>query len=110
MVEWYANNTHDVPDYVIGEEIFRAYDPAVNYIRRMDQPSDDGHSADCWFNGVGNLNVHYSSGVGNHFFYLLSEGSGAKTINGIAYDSTTCNGSTIHGIAATRLPPSGTRR
>lgn len=98
MVEWYANNTHDVPDYVIGEEIFRAYDPAVNYIRRMDQPSDDGNSADCWFNGVGNLNVHYSSGVGNHFFYLLSEGSGAKTINGIAYDSTTCNGSTIRGI------------
>jgi Zn-dependent metalloprotease len=110
MVEWYANNTHDVPDYVIGEEIFRAYDPAVNYIRRMDQPSDDGNSADCWFNGVGNLNVHYSSGVGNHFFYLLSEGSGAKTINGIAYDSTTCNGRTIRASAATRPAPSGTRR
>jgi Thermolysin metallopeptidase, alpha-helical domain len=31
-----------------------------------------------------NLDVHYSSGVGNHFFYLLSEGSGAKTIGGVA--------------------------
>ena len=25
-----------------------------------------------------NLDVHYSSGVGNHFFYLLAEGSGAE--------------------------------
>jgi Zn-dependent metalloprotease len=98
MVEWYANNTHDVPDYVLGEEIFRDYDPAVNYIRRMDQPSLDGNSKDCWYLGIGGLNVHYSSGVGNHAFYLLSEGSGPKTINGIDYDSPTCNGSTITGI------------
>jgi Zn-dependent metalloprotease len=98
MVEWYANNKNDVPDYVIGEEIFRDYDPAENFIRRMDDPHMDGASADCWYNGVGNLNVHYSSGVGNHAFYLLSEGSGAKTINGIAYNSPTCNGRTIKGI------------
>lgn len=97
-IEWYANNKMDVPDYVIGEEIFRDYDPATNYIRRMDKPSMDGLSADCWYNGVGNLDVHYSSGVGNHLFYLLSEGSGAKTINGIAYNSPTCDGSTIKGI------------
>ena len=44
------------------------------------------------------LDVHYSSGVGNHFFYLLSEGSGAKTINGVSYNSPTCNGSTVTGI------------
>jgi Zn-dependent metalloprotease len=98
MVEWYANNKNDVPDYIIGEEIFRDYDPANNYIRRMDKPSLDGGSADCWYNGVGNLNVHQSSGVGNHFFYLLSEGSGPKTINGIDYDSPTCNGKSITGI------------
>ncbi len=97
-IEWLANNANDVPDYVIGEEIFRHYDPAVNYIRRMDKPSMDGASADCWYNGVGNLNVHYSSGVGNHAFYLLSEGSGAKTINGIKYNSPTCDGSTVTGI------------
>src|SRR5262249_9603533 len=83
---------------VIGEEIFRDYNPAVNFIRRMDDPHMDGASADCWFNGVGNLNVHYSSGVGNHLFYLLSEGSGAKTINGIAYNRPPCNRSTIKGI------------
>ena len=36
--------------------------------------------------------------MANHFFYLLSEGSGARTLNGIAYNSPTCNGSTITGI------------
>jgi len=98
MVEWYANNANDVPDYVIGEEIFKSYDPATNYIRRQDKPSMDGSSADCWSKSVGHLNVHYSSGPANHYFYLLSEGSGAKTINGIAYNSPTCNGSTVTGI------------
>jgi Zn-dependent metalloprotease len=98
MVEWYANNANDVPDYVIGEEIFRNYNPATNYIRRQDKPSMDGSSADCWSKSVGHLNVHYSSGPANHYFYLVSEGSGAKTINGIAYNSPTCNGSTVTGI------------
>jgi len=97
-IEFYADNKEDVPDYVIGEEIFRQYDPASNYIRRMDDPHADGASANCWYAGVGNLNVHYSSGVGNHLFYLLSEGSGSKTINGIKYNSTTCDGSKITGI------------
>ncbi|WP_235502759.1 M4 family metallopeptidase, partial [Kitasatospora sp. Root187] len=30
--------------------------------------------------------------------YLLSEGSGAKTINGVSYNSPTSNGSTLTGI------------
>lgn len=42
--------------------------------------------------------MHYSSGIGNHFFYLLAEGSGAKTIGGVAHGSTTCNGTSITGI------------
>ncbi|MES4893329.1 M4 family metallopeptidase, partial [Streptomyces sp. NPDC096012] len=53
---------------------------------------------DYWSSGVGGLDVHYSSGVANHFFYLLSEGSGAKTINGVSYNSPTYNGSTVTGI------------
>ncbi|WP_235502760.1 M4 family metallopeptidase, partial [Kitasatospora sp. Root187] len=31
--------------------------------------------------------------------YLLSEGSGAKTINGVSYNSPTSNGSTLTGIS-----------
>jgi Zn-dependent metalloprotease len=64
----------------------------------MDKPSSDGASYDCWTTGVGSADVHYSSGVGNHFFYLLAEGSGAKTIGGVAHNSPTCNGSAVTGI------------
>ena len=67
------------------------------YLRRMDNPQLDGGSANCWYSGVGNLDVHYSSGVGDHF-YLLAEGSGAKTIGGRSHNSPTCNGSTVTGL------------
>ena len=97
-VEWFANNANDVPDYVIGEEIYKVYNPATSYIRRMDKPSMDGGSLDCYSKRAKSVDVHYSSGIANHFFYLLSEGSGAKTIDGIAYNSPTCNGSTITGV------------
>ena len=88
-VEFYANNANDPGDYLIGEEFDLAQHQGF---RRMDKPSSDGSSADCWSATVGQLDVHYSSGVGNHFFYLLSEGSGAKSLNGVSYNSPTCNG------------------
>ncbi|MEU1124162.1 M4 family metallopeptidase [Streptomyces sp. NPDC005899] len=95
-VEFFARNASDPGDYFLGEEIdFNGNGTPGRY---LDRPSRDGHSADYWSSGVGNLNVHYSSGVGNHFFYLLSEGSGAKTINGVTYNSPTSNGSTVTGI------------
>ncbi|KAB1143633.1 peptidase M4 [Streptomyces luteolifulvus] len=95
-VEFYANNSNDVGDYLIGEEIDINGDGTP--LRYMDKPSKDGGSADNWSSSVGNLDVHYSSGVANHFFYLLAEGSGAKTINGVSYNSPTSNGSTVTGI------------
>jgi Zn-dependent metalloprotease len=99
LVEAYANNTFDPADYLIGEEF-----DLKNHVgfRRMDNPSSDGKSVNCWSSGVGNLDVHYSSGVGNHFFYLLAEGSGAKLIGGVQHNSTTCNGSTITGIGTAK--------
>ncbi|WP_241002563.1 M4 family metallopeptidase [Streptomyces sp. CB01881] len=96
MVEFYANLATDKPDYLIGEQIDLNGDGTP--LRYMDKPSKDGGSADSWSSGVGNLDVHYSSGVANHFFYLLAEGSGAKTINGVSYNSPTSNGSTLTGI------------
>ncbi|MEU1201975.1 M4 family metallopeptidase [Streptomyces sp. NPDC005813] len=95
-VEFYAANSSDVGDYLIGEKININGDGTP--LRYMDKPSKDGGSADSWSSGVGNLDVHYSSGVANHFFYLLSEGSGAKTINGVSYNSPTSNGTTVTGI------------
>ncbi|WP_046734790.1 M4 family metallopeptidase [Streptomyces humi] len=95
-VEFYANNSSDVGDYLIGEKININGDGTP--LRYMDQPSKDGASANYWSSSVKNLDVHYSSGVANHFFYLLSEGSGSKTINGVSYNSPTYNSSTVTGI------------
>ncbi|GAA2781584.1 MULTISPECIES: M4 family metallopeptidase [Kitasatospora] len=95
-VEWYADLPADTPDYLIGELIDINGDGTP--LRYMDKPSKDGRSADSWSSGVGNLDVHYSSGVANHFFYLLAEGSGAKTVNGVSYNSPTSNGATVTGI------------
>ncbi|MFG3207427.1 M4 family metallopeptidase [Streptomyces sp. NPDC048192] len=95
-VEFYANNASDPGDYLIGEKININGDGTP--LRYMDKPSKDGLSADSWYDGVGDLDVHYSSGVANHFFYLLSEGSGAKVINGVDYDSPTADGLPVTGI------------
>ncbi|WP_374193037.1 M4 family metallopeptidase [Streptomyces sp. AV19] len=95
-VEFSANNKADVGDYLIGEkiDIFGNGKP----LRYMDKPSKDGQSKDSWYSGLGGIDVHYSSGPANHFFYLLSEGSGKKTINGVTYDSPTADGSKVTGI------------
>jgi Zn-dependent metalloprotease len=95
-VEFYANNSSDVGDYLIGEKIDINGDGTP--LRYMDKPSKDGGSADSWYSGVGNLDVHYSSGPANHMFYLLSEGSGSKTINGVTYNSSTSDGVAVAGI------------
>ncbi len=95
-VEFNANNPKDPGDYLIGEKIDINGDGTP--LRYMDKPSKDGASKDSWYSGVGNVDVHYSSGIANHFFYLLSEGSGAKDINGVHYDSPTSDGLPVPGI------------
>ncbi|MFF4252011.1 M4 family metallopeptidase [Streptomyces sp. NPDC001663] len=102
MVEFYADNPSDPGDYLIGEKVVRS-GFGQEALRYMDKPSKDGNSADYWSSSVGNLDVHYSSGVANHFAYLLAEGSGAKTINGVSYNSPTYNGSTVTGIGRDKL-------
>ncbi|MDX6299196.1 MAG: hypothetical protein QOF53_410 [Nocardioidaceae bacterium] len=94
MVEFSAGNANDPGDYYIGEKIMKD----GTYLRRMDKPSLDGGSVDCWTSSTKNLDPHYSSGVGNHLFYLLAEGTGSKTIGGRPHSSTACNGSTLTGI------------
>ena len=74
MVEFYANNGSDTPDYLIGEKLFAN---GTSVIRNMMKPSVDGVSADCWYPTVGNIDVHYSSGIANHFYFLLAEGTTA---------------------------------
>ena len=73
LVEFHAANANDPADYLIGEE-FDLKEHAG--FRRMDRPSSDGSSLDCWSSTAKDVDVHYSSGIGNHFFYLLAEGIG----------------------------------
>ncbi|KAA6219670.1 M4 family metallopeptidase [Streptomyces filamentosus] len=95
-VEFYANNAADTGDYLIGEKIdIRGNGTPLRY---MDKPSKDGSSADYWSSSLGRLDVHHSSGPANHFFYLLAEGSGTKTLNGVTYNSPTYDNSTLTGI------------
>ncbi|MFE9625055.1 M4 family metallopeptidase [Streptomyces sp. NPDC006527] len=95
-VEFYAANASDPGDYLIGEKIDINGDGTP--LRYMDQPSKDGASANYWSSSLASMDVHYSSGPANHFFFLLSEGSGARTVNGVSYNSPTYNGSTVTGI------------
>ncbi|WP_447040104.1 M4 family metallopeptidase [Streptomyces sp. DSM 118878] len=95
-VEFNANNAQDKGDYLVGEKIDINGDGTP--LRYMDKPSKDGGSKDSWYSGIGNIDVHYSSGVANHFYYLLSEGSGQKEINGVPYDSPTSDGLPVTGI------------
>ncbi|MDQ1036065.1 Zn-dependent metalloprotease [Streptomyces sp. V3I8] len=95
-VEFYLNNSTDVGDYLIGEKININGDGTP--LRYMDEPDKDGGSSDSWYSGLGNLDVHYSSGPANHMFYLLSEGSGSKTVNGVTYNSPTSDGVAVAGI------------
>ncbi|MGW7279368.1 M4 family metallopeptidase [Streptomyces sp. NPDC054844] len=102
LVEWHAGNSADAGDYLIGEKVVRD-GFGRDALRYMDRPSRDGSSADCWSTSAGDLDVHYSSGIANHFAYLLAEGSGTKTVGGVNYDSPTCDGSTVAGIGRDKL-------
>jgi thermolysin metallopeptidase-like protein/proprotein convertase P-domain-containing protein len=75
MVEFYAGNAVDPGDYDIGEkiDIFGTGEP----LRYMYNPSLDGSSHSCWSTSTRNVDVHYSSGVANHFFFDLAEGTGS---------------------------------
>ncbi|HEU5055637.1 MAG TPA: M4 family metallopeptidase [Kofleriaceae bacterium] len=52
----------------IGEDVLP---PALRY---MNDPATDGVSLDWWTSGSGNVDVHYSSGIANLAFYLMSQG------------------------------------
>lgn len=109
MVEFFAANAIDTPDYLIGEEIYIANVPGSanqKALRYMYNPIKDTRSPNCYTSTLGSLDVHYSSGVANHFFYLLAEGTGAKSFSGVDHTSPTCNSSSLSGIgrdAASRI-------
>ncbi|MGW6847096.1 M4 family metallopeptidase [Streptomyces sp. NPDC054958] len=96
VVEFWADNPSDPGDYLEGEKIDINGDGTP--LRHMDRPSKDGDSADHWYPGISRIDVHHSSGPANHWFYLASEGSGAKLVNGVNYDSPTYDGRPVNPI------------
>jgi Zn-dependent metalloprotease len=60
----------------------------------MYNPSAAG-DPNCYSKSVNNMETHAAAGPGNHWFYLLAEGT--NPTNGQP-TSTTCNGSTLTGI------------
>ncbi|MET9146967.1 M4 family metallopeptidase [Streptomyces sp. NPDC057197] len=83
-------------NYLMGEQL--GLDQG--FLRRLDKPSLDRleGTVDYWGTSTVNAEVHAGSGVSSHAFYLLAEGSGRKTVNGVTYDSATYDGSTVQGI------------
>src|SRR5690606_19296711 len=89
----------DPVDYLIGENIY-PNNPGTFALRYMFKPSLDGDSPDCYIPGLGDLDVHYNSGVANHFYYLLAEGAvvpagfGAGTVFDLTPGDLVCDGNT----------------
>ncbi|WP_226470649.1 M4 family metallopeptidase [Luteimonas panaciterrae] len=115
LVEFFDNNSKDPPDYLIGESVRVDGKP----FRYMFKPSLDTRSGtyhdkpytlasyDCYPDvgfdysvtdevGKAKVDSHFTSGIGNHFFYLLSEGSKvpASHRKSLTKADLVCNGST----------------
>ncbi len=59
--------------WLIGED---CWTPATagDALRYMNDPADDGYSYDYYSSSMGSADVHYTSGLSNLAFYLMSEG------------------------------------
>ncbi|HYQ69223.1 M4 family metallopeptidase [Actinophytocola sp.] len=90
--EWYANeSTRDTPDFTVGEQVNLTGNGPIRY---MYNPSLAGH-ANCYSSSTPGSEVHAAAGPGNHWFYLLAEGT--SPTNGQP-TSPTCNSSTVTGV------------
>ncbi len=88
--EWYANNPNDPPDYQVGEQVNLI---GTGPIRYMYDPSQAGDS-NCYSSSTPTSEVHAAAGPGDHWFYLVAQGTGGDGQPG----SPTCNGSEVAGL------------
>ncbi|WP_242112955.1 M4 family metallopeptidase [Luteimonas aquatica] len=99
LVEFFANNPNDPGDYIIGELV-----SSNGGLRKMYDQASDGSSFNCYpAGGFSTSNSahdpHYTSGVGNRFFFLLAEGAVPPSGSGLTPAQLVCNGDTgIVGI------------
>jgi hypothetical protein len=86
------------PGWALGTKVA----PDGTPMRTMFHPSLDGTSPDAWFYGMDMLDVHFTSGPGNRFFYFLAEG--ADTNHGDHFSPYLPQGMTGIGLdEATRI-------
>ncbi|MFE0193359.1 M4 family metallopeptidase [Streptomyces sp. NPDC058989] len=99
-VEFATDNPKNPPNYLMGEKLGLEQ----KFLRRLDKPSLDKleGTVDYWSKESFDTEVHAGSGVSSHAYYLLAEGSGKKTIGGVAYDSPTYDGSKVTGIGRSK--------
>jgi hypothetical protein len=93
MIEFYANNRLDPPDYTIGERVIAAF-PDVQFrwhpVSMPNPGSLTGHPEDnCW--SASTKNSKYPA---LHFFYLLAAGTNPES----GVTSPTCNSLPVTGI------------
>ena len=89
--EWYANNPTDTPDFTVGERVNLVGSGPIRYMYNPSLAGDDN----CYSSSVPTEEVHAAAGPGNHWFYLLAEGS--SPTNGQP-TSPTCNSSSVSGV------------
>jgi Zn-dependent metalloprotease len=89
--EWYANNPIDTPDFTVGETVNLVGSGPIRYMYDPSRAGDDN----CYSSSIPNEEVHAAAGPGNHWFYLLAEGS--SPTNGQP-TSPTCNGASVAGV------------
>jgi Zn-dependent metalloprotease len=88
--EAFINSPNDPPDFTVGEEVNLL---GTGPIRDMRDPSSLG-SDNCFSDRTAREEVHDAAGPGNHWFFLVSQGTGG---NGQGV-SPTCNNSTVTGL------------
>ncbi len=91
--EWYANepSPYDTPDFTVGEEVNLVGSGPIRYMYNPSLAGDDN----CYSSSIPNEEVHAAAGPGNHWFYLLAEGT--NPTNGQP-SSPTCNSSSVTGV------------
>ncbi|MDX6281590.1 MAG: zinc metalloprotease ZmpA [Kribbellaceae bacterium] len=88
--EFYSNqgSAYDPPDFLVGEEINLV---GSGPIRNMYDPSAVG-DPNCYSSSIPGSEVHAAAGPGDHWFVLVSQGSGGSP------NVPTCNSSTVSGL------------
>jgi Zn-dependent metalloprotease len=88
--EAFINSPNDPPDFTVGEEVDLLGTGAIRDMRDPSALGDDN----CFSDRTAREEVHAAAGPGNHWFFLVSQGTGG---NGQGA-SPTCDNSTVTGL------------